>query len=533
MVLAATLGALAGAGSALLLALINHTVSQGAMASGVLLAEFLVLALISLLSGLVARFVLVDLGQAAVYQLRLQLSGRILACPLRHLEAVGADRLLATLTDDIQAIATAVFNIPFLCIDLALIAGCLLYLGWLSWQVLLITSVLLVAIIGGVQLLLIQAVKRMKRARDEQDRLFHHFRAITDGIKELKLNQARRQMFLTEELQTTAANSRHYRAQSLRFLATGSSLGEVLFFVLLGVLVFGFPRWVTVTGPVLSGYLLTLTYLTRPIQSIMEILPTISQAGVALQKVETLGLALASRAESLATTQTPTQAFECIDLVQVVHTYRSDSGVEGMGVHRQESNFTLGPIDLTIRPGELTFIVGGNGSGKSTLAKLITGLYSPEAGVICVDGQPVTEAGRDHYRQLFATVFSDFYLFERLLGLESGDLDDRAYRYLKQLQLDHKVKVQAGHFSTLNLSQGQRKRLALLTAYLEDRPIYLFDEWAADQDPYFREVFYLQLLPELKQRQKAVVVISHDDRYFHLADRLLKLDYGKRVSIEA
>ena len=175
----------------------------------------------------------------------------------------------------------------------------------------------------------------------------------------------------------------------------------------------------------------------------------------------------------------------------------------------------------------LVFIVGGNGSGKSTLAKLIAGLYVPDAGEILLDGILVDDRNRELYRQLFSTVFADFYLFDRLLGLGLQDLDAQAKTYLEQLQLTHKVTIENGKLSTTALSQGQRKRLALLTAYLEDRPIYLFDEWAADQDPFFREIFYQQLLPELKQRGKAVLVISHDDRYFHLADRLLKLDYGQ------
>lgn len=173
--------------------------------------------------------------------------------------------------------------------------------------------------------------------------------------------------------------------------------------------------------------------------------------------------------------------------------------------------------------------MGGNGSGKSTLAKLITGLYVPDSGEIRLNGISIDDGNREMYRQLFSTVFADFYLFDRLVGLQQVDLDERAKMYLDRLQLSDKVVVRDGKLSTTALSQGQRKRLALLTAYLEDRPIYLFDEWAADQDPLFREIFYQQLLPELKQRGKAVLVISHDDRYFHLADRLLKLDYGQIV----
>jgi putative ATP-binding cassette transporter len=184
-------------------------------------------------------------------------------------------------------------------------------------------------------------------------------------------------------------------------------------------------------------------------------------------------------------------------------------------------------LTLTFDPGEVVFLVGGNGSGKSTLGKILTGLYPPEKGEIRLNGRPVTDENRDNYRQLFSSVFSDFYLFENLLGLRAEGLDERARGFLTQLHLEHKVKVRAGQLSTIDLSQGQRKRLALLTAYLEDRPFYFFDEWASDQDPQFKDLFYRELVPELRARGKTIVVITHDDRYFPLADRVIKLDYGQ------
>ena len=167
------------------------------------------------------------------------------------------------------------------------------------------------------------------------------------------------------------------------------------------------------------------------------------------------------------------------------------------------------------------------GSGKTTLGKLLTGLYVPESGEIRLNSQLITDLNRNQYRQYFSAVFSDCYLFEKLLGLDNPKLDTQAREYLVQLQLDAKVNVKDGNLSTLDLSQGQRKRLALLAAYLEDRPVCLFDEWAADQDPQFKEIFYLHLLPELKSRGKTIVVISHDDRFYRLADRIVRLDYGR------
>ena len=189
----------------------------------------------------------------------------------------------------------------------------------------------------------------------------------------------------------------------------------------------------------------------------------------------------------------------------------------------------LGPIDVTIHRGQIVFIIGGNGSGKTTLAKLITGLYLPESGELRLDGQAITPSNREGYRQLFSVVFDDAMVFEGLWGLKAADLDQRAQEHLRALELGHVVTVSGGVFSTTKLSRGQRKRLALVTAYLEDRPIYLFDEWAADQDPMFRKTFYQRLLPELKSRGKTVVAVTHDDRYFAVADRVIKLEEGKVV----
>jgi putative ATP-binding cassette transporter len=239
-----------------------------------------------------------------------------------------------------------------------------------------------------------------------------------------------------------------------------------------------------------------------------------------MNKIERLGIALSSSAAISDSTPPPPAArsFERLELVGVTHSY-----------HRELENqsFTLGPLNLIFRPGELVFLVGGNGSGKTTLAKLLCGLYAPEGGEIRVNGEPVTEQTADSYRQYFSVVFSDFHLFDGLLGIEEDGLDAQAEDYVRLLQLQHKVRIEGGAFSTTELSQGQRKRLALLTSLLEDRPFYIFDEWAADQDPLFKQVFYMQFLPSLKAKGKAVLVISHDDRYYSVADRLIKLDYGR------
>ncbi|MBD2448243.1 cyclic peptide export ABC transporter [Nostoc sp. FACHB-152] len=517
-------GFLSGGSSAGLIALISSAgtdITHPALAN--IAWGFLGLVIVALITSIISQIMLIRLSQDAILQLRMRLSRQILTSELSHLEQLGNPRLLAILTEDVQAVANAVYVIPFLCIDLAIVLGCLVYITWLSWQVLLVLCGLIVVGVGSCQWLIARGGKLLALARDDQDLLFKDFQNLTQGVKELKLNYQRRQVFLEKNLQSTAIKFRRHNIGGLNFFAATTSWGKLLFFFAIGFLLFALPKLITITPQTISGYVLTFTYLMLPMDNIINNMPQMSKANVALQKIESLGLSLASRAEVLTVPPALKTSWHTLDFEGITHRYYRE---------QEEQGFILGPINLSVYPQELVFIVGGNGSGKSTLAKLITGLYIPENGEIIFDGELITDQNREWYRQHFAVVFSDFYLFDELLGLTSSNLDNLAESYLKQLQLDRKVKIHNGKLSTTALSQGQRKRLALLTAYLEDRPIYLFDEWAADQDPYFKDLFYTQLLPQLRDKGKTVLVISHDDRYFHLADRIIKLDYGKIEAIK-
>jgi putative pyoverdin transport system ATP-binding/permease protein len=520
-------GLISGGCSAGLIAFINSAIAQGSPQS--LIPPFAGLVLLTLVFSSLSQFVLVDLSQDSVYQLRMQLSSRILSAPLQQLERIGPSQLLAVLTEDVQAISNTVSVLPTLCIDIAIICGCLIYLSQLSGWVFVAVVVFLGLAIAFVQILITAAYRYIYLARQEIGQLFKHFKGVTEGTKELKLHSTRRQLFFDEDLQTTAAASRDYTKTAFKISAASSSTGQLLFFTLIGLLLFAAPQVIPNAQVVLPAYILTITYILRPIESIILCLPNLASANVSIQKVNEMRLSLAQGAEIDSVVRasfsplSSSPPWTTLELKEIVHSYRSEEDKS----EDSDSHFEVGPINLTIKAGELVFIVGGNGSGKSTLAKLITGLYAPASGELSLDGKAIVESNREAYRQLFSAVFSDFYLFERLVSAEALTLDAQAQTYLEKLQLEQKVSVQDGLLSTTALSQGQRKRLALLAAYLEDRSIYLFDEWAADQDPIFREIFYTQLLAELKQRGRTVLVISHDDHYFHLADRIVKLDYGR------
>jgi putative ATP-binding cassette transporter len=512
------LGCLVGLSNAGLIAVINTRLRGGPLGGRTLLWAFIALCVAMPLSRFLSNLMLLRLTQKALLTVRMQLCRTILQAPMQRLEQVGAHRLYATITNDVGTISGALTAFPILLMQLTVVIGCLAYVCWLSPLAFL--AVLAFLVVGTVtyRLPMIEANRRFLAARTFTDAMFKGFNALTAGAKELKLHRRRRETFLTKGLEDNIATM-----QREMYLGTAASLaaaswGQVLFFILIGLLLFLLPNMMRLDAAVLSGYTLTLLYMMTPLEAVMNLIPQYSQARVAIDHIEGLGLDLLQAAPPEAAAGDATPAWRRLELRGVRHTYRRDN---------EDERFMLGPVDLTLSPGEVVFIIGGNGSGKTTLAKLLIGLYAPESGDVVLDERIIDDASRDQYRQLFSVVFTDFFLFDTLLGLEGPGLDAQALEYLRKLQLDKKIQVTDGRLSTVDLSQGQRKRLALLTAYLEDRSIYLFDEWAADQDPYFKQVFYHQLLPELKRRGKTVIVISHDDHYYDVADRIVKIDYGK------
>lgn len=519
--LAIVAGIISGISNVALLALINSVLSNYRV-SVVLLLEFIALCLLLPATRVCSQVLLAHLSRKALYDLRMNLCRQILSAPLRKLEELGGPRLLTSLTEDVQVTTNVLIDVPIVFLNLSIVIGSLIYLTWLSWAVALGVIVYLIVGISVWRFAVMKASKYLRLARDDWDSLFNHFQSLTQGLKELKLHRGRRQAFMAESLEKTAQSYGRHNVIGVGIFSAAGSTAQFLFFTLLGLLVFAAPQLPSVKVATLTGYVLILLYMQMPLDVLMSLIPTINRANIALNRVESLGLTLAAMPVDEGENNQPDEklTWKQLELKDVTHTYFME---------RENSSFTLGPLDLTFNPGEITFIVGGNGSGKTTLAKLIAGLYVPQAGGILIDGKPITDNNRDDYRQYFSVVFTDFYLFESLLGLRTPELDEQARQYLVDLQLNHKVQVENGRLSTIELSQGQRKRLALLTAYLEDRPIYVFDEWAADQDPYFKQIFYFSILPALKAKGKTVLVISHDDRYYHVGDRIIKIDYGQFV----
>ena len=296
-------------------------------------------------------------------------------------------------------------------------------------------------------------------------------------------------------------------------------IGELIFTLAIGSIVFIFPLILTdIDKTSIATFVFILLYMIGPVHGILDTIPNAIEVRISSKRINDLLSKLSSinNVDNIANNQNEVGGEIKLELSELEYLYDNN----------EDDSFKIGPINYSFNSGEIIFITGGNGSGKSTLAKLISGLYSPSRGEITINNNKVSD---QTLRAHFSTVFSDFYLFDKLYGIDYKGKENEIQQYLQLLKLDKKVEIVDGEFSTTRLSTGQKKRLALLVAFLEDRPIYLFDEWAADQDPEFRLFFYDTLLPNLKKIGKCVIAITHDDYYFKRADKVIKMELGRMV----
>lgn len=514
--LSALTGIGAGAATVALLATINEVLNRpGGMAGGLLLT-FIGLCAAALLGRAVSDISTNLVGQRLVAQVRKRLAQKILSAPIDALERYRIHRLMPVLTQDVDMISDVAFVLASTVIALAIALGCLVYLAFLSPP--LFGMLLLALAIGATIQTFAQArgVAGFWKARDHEEQLHKAYRGISEGAKELRMHRARRLRMFEGQIERIVDSIRDVNRRAINTYVVATAFGSALYFLLIA-LILGWAAFRDMEPAVLSGFVLVLLFLKGPVDQIANALPGVGRAKVAFERIADLSAHFATPEPHLHLARLAHEPclHEAIELRGVRYAFDAPEGGEA---------FVLGPVDLRLRRGEMVFVVGDNGSGKTTLIKLLLGLYAPHSGEVRLDGRPVTAELRDDYRQLFTTVFADFYLFE---DLAASALPEAARPYLERLEIAHKVSVKDGAFSTVDLSTGQRKRLALVHAYLEGRPVLVFDEWAADQDPSFRHLFYTELLPELRAKGHLLVVISHDDRYFHMADRVVRMSAGR------
>ncbi len=455
-----------------------------------------------------------------VQRQRLQLCEKLLFSQLRFVERKGTSKVYAHISADITLLGESAMVFIQNIEAAIMLFFAFIYIGWLSIPGLIAA---LLALLIGTTIYRIQDRKTanvLQESRQKEDEFFKGVYELVGGFKELKLNRAQH-VGLAEHLRKISSEYR-------RLSVTGTALhqitvvtSEAFIFGLVAVLIFVLPPLFPSAAISVFQFLATVLFMIAPAEQLLSSANTISHARIALEKIEDFERDLSAGMVDPASREREIKPFifNSVELKDIHYHFEGQD---------DENQFDLGPINLRLDRGEVLFICGGNGAGKTTLLKLLTGLYYPNSGSLLVDEKPVALLDKQRYREMFGVVFGDFYLFQRLYGIDTPD-PKFVEELLQDLQIQDKTRLQGNMFTTTDLSSGQRKRLAYAVSRLSDRQIYVFDEFAADQDPGFREYFYTAIVPELKRQGKTVVAVTHDDRWFAGGDRLIKLEYGKII----
>ena len=520
-----TVAAVAGLSNAMVLAVINVGAEQASARKPTLLVPILFLVAVAVYSAGLRYFMATSISQVETVldRMRIRLADKVRRFDLGPLEHIGKTVVYAAITKETSAISQTAQAVV-----VGFQAGVLIFFTAIYVAVLSKIAFVLTAITATV--IGVTFIRRSKELNLEQhatlrreNELFELLTHLLEGFKEVRLNRQRSDALYGHFVEISDSAMR-MKVRTMAQICRSFIQSQVSFYLLMGVIVFVVPRFSTTFSGEIVKIAAAVLFVTGPLAGVIGMVPAIAISNASVENIErleeTLDRSLSVRAKQLARVR-PLQHFREISLERVVFSYEDETGAV----------FTVGPIDFTVRPGEIVFIAGGNGSGKSTFLKLFTGLYFPQEGVVRLDGTVVDADSYDRYRSLFSTVFTDFHLFDRLYGMYDLS-DEEVERRLDLIEMRGKTHVVDSVFETLELSSGQRKRLALLISMLEDRAIYVFDEMAADQDPPFRRKFYKEILPLLRQSGKAVVAVTHDDKYFEDGDRLLKMEEGKMVRYE-
>jgi putative ATP-binding cassette transporter len=462
--------------------------------------------------------------EAIIHKMRLRLMDQIRRSELLEMERIGRARMVAAITSDTAILTQASNMLCFTVQGAVLVAFVSIYVAYLS----LVAFALTVVIVGGAGTIFHMKNRRLAAQKAEsaawERRLFDRLIDFLDGFKEVRLNRPRSNDLYDDaaEVSKTAANIKiRTQAETFKMIV----MSQISMYVLLGAVVFVAPNLSdTLGGASISKATTALLFVVGACFGLVQSIPIILNANAAADRIDRLDSALQSiLGTSEAREIAPPKRFDKIEIQNIVFRYVDKFS---------DTTFQIGPLDFTLSSGELVFITGGNGSGKSTFLRVFAGLYPPDSGEVLLDGVRINDETRDTYRGLMSAIFFDYHLFQRLYGIPDPDPAE-IDRLLRKFRLEDKTGISRdGEFRTLDLSGGQRRRLALIVSMLEKRPIMLLDEWTAEQDPEFRRKFYDELLPEMLQAGATVVVITHDDRYLdelHLPARRIRMDEGRIV----
>lgn len=463
----------------------------------------------------ITRNDMVEFANGKVVKLRKKLFYIVLDTRQEKYEKIDLGRIYTCINNDMEILGNNIRDIITVLTNALTIIACFGYLAFLNFKCFIVSLIIFVVAVSLQMIYVNQQEKIFIKLMMFQQNVYNALDSLAKGHKELVVNRRKKNEF-KEDFSLVNKQYTDTRIYAEKKKTNMFILGQSLLYVVIGCVIFLYPvLFKHVPFTVLQSYALVFLFILSPVSYLVDLLPRAIETNVSYGRIKQLINELEVNVEEMDEVETITHV-DSIELKDVCYQYQSDQP--------EEEGFEIGPINFKLEANKIHFIVGSNGSGKSTLVKILTGLYEETSGNVLINGEKTTANKRC---ELFSSVYSDYYLFKKLYGISTEGKEKEIQYYLEQLRIQKKVTIQDRELSTVELSSGQRKRVALLLCYLDDKDIYVFDEWAADQDMVFREFFYKELLPRMKAEGKTVIAITHDDRYFDVADQVIHMDMGK------
>ncbi len=510
---------------ALALASINSTMQHVSAGNDTLKVNLLVMFLLACLIHIFFKRRSVNMGTVAaenvIRNVKEDITGKIRNSELAFIEKIGKGTLYTRLTENTDAISQGAPPLFLVMESIFSLLAILCYIAYLS-----ILSLAMIVIVGALMSFsysryIATATQKLKKSDAKEGELFDGVNDILYGFKEIRINY-KKNNDLFADIESISGETTRQKIEASRALDNSLVLMMSSYFIIVMGTIFVLPVLGVTQKETITSLVSSMLFLWGPIVMIFMLSRQFTILVVAINQLNELDAMFKGIKPNYPGRARIPADFTQISLNGIEYCYRNSDG---------EDLFKIGPIDFSVKKGEIVFITGGNGSGKSTLMKLLTGLYYPEpGGAVTLGKEGITGETYPMYRELFTTIFTDFHIFEKLYGLENID-ETKVNELLYRMEIDHKTNYFEDKFTNIRLSTGQRKRIAYISTVLEDKRIYVFDEWAADQDPEFRKKFYSIFLDDMRAMGKTVIAVSHDDQYFHTADRIVKMDEGKLVSV--
>ena len=440
-------------------------------------------------------------------------------------EKIGFERVLTAISD-INRLGTLPGTFMSLISSIIIILFSFVYLVWISPVGALNVALILLSLLVFYLIRNTKIQKDLNVIRDLQDDYYMYLNDLLHGFKEMKMGRDRNKSLFEDFLYKNRIVSKNLSIKTSVEYMVNELIGNYGWYIILGVIMFAIPLYYAISQTELAAFIITTLYIVGPVTMLVTIIPAVTNIKIAFERLNRFNASVEVRTDDLLAQSEEKKMNESIQR-ETLRNIRFQEVSYHYLDHNNNKLFSLGPVSLEIKKGELIYIIGGNGSGKSTLVKLLTGLYKPSAGKIIFNEQELTEDNYYQYMDHISAIFASPYLFSE--NYDAFDLKgDEFVKLLDFMKMTDIVRINEDK-NTLdhNLSMGQRKRLSMMYSLMENKQILILDEWAAEQDPQFRKYFYESLLPSLQQAGKTILIISHDDAYYQYADRLIRLDYGK------